>query len=78
MALILGAMGGYSTPAGVVIQATQDNIIAEINKLKTLIAPADGIQPNSPDFFHVEKHMATKLSVEIDAITAAIDAMAIV
>ena len=77
MALITGAQGGYATPAGICVQTSQTNIIAEVNKLKILIAPADGIQPSSPDFFHIEKHIADKLSVEIDAITAAIDAMAI-
>ncbi len=78
MALLLGAKGGYATPAGICVQTSQDTIIAEINKFKSLIDPAAGIQPTSPDFFHVEKHIATKLSVEIDAITAAIDAMAVV
>jgi len=77
MALSTGAQGGYATPAGICVQTSQDNIITEINKLKTLIAPADGIEPSHPDFFHIEKHIQDKLSTEIDAITAAIDAMAV-
>lgn len=77
MALVTGAQGGYTTPSGICVQTSQTNIIAEINKLKALIDPAAGTQPSSPDFFHIEKHIATKLSVEIDAITAAIDAMSI-
>lgn len=77
MALVTGAQGGYATPAGICVQTSQDTIIAEINKLVTLIQPDDGIEPSSPDFFHIEKHVQAKLVTEINAITAAIDAMAV-
>ncbi len=77
MALLTGAQGGYATPAGICVQTSQTNIIAEINKLKTLIAPAAGTEPARTDWDEVSKNLADRLSVEIDAITAAVDAMAV-
>lgn len=78
-----GPFAGVVTPAGICVQTSQDNIITEANKVRDLfIAPVKdelgGVvsQPH-PDFDQIPEHTRDKIIVEMNALTAAIDAMAI-
>ena len=76
-----GPFGTY-TGATIAVQATQDEIIANLNSLKALIPEAgvgaDGVAPAHPDFGMIHPATADKLRAEIDSLITIVDAMPIV
>ena len=72
---------GTYTGATVAIQATQDEIIANLNSLKALFSSGtvsdDGSSNAHPDFDKIPPEAGNKLAAEIDALIVVIDAMAI-
>lgn len=71
MALVTGAQGVYATVAGVIDATAKAEIAVMLQTFHDLIRPDAGIQPSSPDFFHIEKHIADKLNDELGAMAAA-------
>lgn len=75
-----GPFGTY-TSVEVVVQTSQDEIIANVNSLKALINSGtvadDGVAPAHPDFGMIPPESGAKLHAELDALIAAIDAMPI-
>lgn len=72
---------GVATPAGICVQASQDNIITEVNKVKDLIPDITADPPVSVtkggNFDEISPQLASQLRDEIDALITAIDAMAV-
>lgn len=76
--------GGYSAPTGPITQSVQDEIIAEIDKLKALIPDilaSQGPTPTGPavssahpDFDTIDPERCVQLRLELDALITAIDA----
>lgn len=81
MATLTTAPFGTYTGATVAVQATQDEIIANLNSLKALIPDpsvgADGVAPAHPDFIQIVPGAARLLRDEIDALIVVVDAMPI-
>lgn len=79
--LTTGPFGTY-TGATVAVQATQDEIIANLNSLKALFtsgtAADDGSTNAHPDFDKIPPEAGNKLAAEIDALIVVVDAMPIV
>ena len=72
-----GPFGGYSAQTQIQIQASQTEVIANLNKFKALITVQTAATQNSmptPDFDQIPPHTAGKLVAEIDAIIAIVDA----
>lgn len=89
MTLQVAPFGTYVAITGVIVQASQDEVIATLTELKTLIpgtpsafAAGDGTpvgaiseQPMPhPEFDKMPQDLADRLVAEIDAIIAVIDA----
>lgn len=72
---------GVATPAGICVQTSQDNIIAELEKVKALIPDPDAVVPVSAttggNFDEMFPATARQLRLEIDTLVTAIDAMAV-
>lgn len=79
--LTVAPFGTY-TGATIAVQATQDEIIANLNSLKALIPDpsvgADGVAPAHPDFGQITPGAAALLREEIVQMIVVIDAMPIV
>ncbi len=93
MTLTVGPFGTYVAIAGIIVQASQDEVIATLTELKTLIpAPASAFDAGSgtpvvaaseqalpsPEFDKMSFDLAERLRVEIDAIIVVIDAAPVV
>lgn len=67
--------GGYSAQAQVQIQASQTEVINNLNKFKALLPdPTVAASPPHTDFDHIHPETSRKLRAEIDAIIAIVDA----
>ena len=71
-----GPFGGYTTPANAISAAAQTELLAELDKLRALIARTEGQSQPHPDFDLIHPETANKLVAEIDALKTAIDATA--
>ena len=76
----MSTFAGVATPAGICIQTSQDTIMAELDKVTALIPDitADpAVSATTPDFDKWPPELATQMRLEMAALRAAIDAMAV-
>ncbi|HFD32038.1 MAG TPA: hypothetical protein ENJ28_04920 [Gammaproteobacteria bacterium] len=79
MGTLTTAPFGTYTGVGIVVQTSQDEIIANLNSLKALFTSGtvsdDGSTNAHPDFDKIPPEAGNKLAAEIDAMIVVIDAM---
>ena len=69
-----GAQGGFVNGTVAVAAGAKTEILANCDRLTTLLVPTNGQKAASPDFADLAKHMSNKILVEITALKAAINA----